>query len=381
VTAAPGPVVRLRRHWLFGTLTGAAVLALVLVAAAYWGTHTARAHEDVATFFFVNLIIVLALQLFSGNSGLLSFGHFAFVALGGYVASLLTLDPTLKQQESPGLPGFLASAHWSLIPATLVAMGVACAFALVSGIVFFRLSYSSTIIGIFSLLLISNAVAGGWTRVTGGGTGIYGMSNYTTVSTALVACLIALLVTRLFKDSASGIRLRASREDEAAAVAAGIDIRRLRLGSWVLSAALAAMAGSLLAHRITAISPTVFFLQPTFIVVAMLVIGGMTTVTGAVIGAVVVTAVREFTRPLEEKSISFGPLDIDTLTGLSQLILVAMILASMYFRKEGLAGRLEVDEHLTLRRRRRALEKPDTAHAGAAEQDEENVPSTIRGHD
>jgi branched-chain amino acid transport system permease protein len=352
----------LRQHWLFSTLSGVAVLGIVLVAAAVWGTHSSRANEDVATFFFVNLIIVLSLQVFSGNSGLLSFGHFAFVALGGYVASLLTLDPTFKQQESPGLPGFMASAHWTLIPATLVAMGVACVVAIVSGLIFFRLSYSSTIIGIFALLLISNAVTGGWTRVTGGGTGIYGMSSYTTVSTALVACLIALLVARLFKDSASGIRLRASREDEPAAVAAGIDIRRLRLGSWVLSAALAAMAGSLLAHRITAISPTVFFLQPTFIVVAMLVIGGLTTVSGAVMGAFVVTAVREFTRPLEEKTLSFGPLHVDTLTGLSQLILVFMILGSMYFRKEGLAGRLELDEHVTRWLRRRSSQGRE--HAG-----------------
>jgi branched-chain amino acid transport system permease protein len=348
---------------MFRAVSGVAVLSIVLVAAAYWGTHTSRAHEDVAAFFFVNLIIVLGLQVFSGNSGLLSFGHFAFVAIGGYVASLLTLDPTMKQQESPGLPGFMASAHWSLVPATLAAMGVACVVALLAGLVFFRLSYSSTIIGIFALLLISNAVSGGWTRVTGGGTGIYGMSNYTTVSTALVACLIALLAARVFKDSASGIKLRASREDEAAAVAAGVDIRRLRLGSWVLSAALAAMAGSLLAHRITAISPSVFFLQPTFIVVAMLVIGGLTTVSGAVIGAVVVTAVREFTRPLEQKSLSFGPIDVDTLTGLSSLILVLMILVSMYFRKEGLAGRLEVDEHVRRWRRDRAAASHEPAAA------------------
>jgi branched-chain amino acid transport system permease protein len=119
------------------------------------------------------------------------------------------------------------------------------------------------------------------------------------------------------------------------------------------------MAGSLLAHRITSISPDVFFLEPTFIVIAMLIIGGLTTVTGAVLGAMVVTAVREFIRPIEQNSLSIGPLHLGSLTGLSDMALVAMILLSMYFRKEGLAGRLEIDEHIRRRRRSRGERESD----------------------
>jgi branched-chain amino acid transport system permease protein len=157
--------------------------------------------------------------------------------------------------------------------------------------------------------------------------------------------------------------LRASREDEAAATAAGINIRRLRLVSWVASAALAAMAGSLLAHRITAIDPTAFYLEPTFIVVAMLVIGGLTTVSGAVMGAIIVTAVREFTRPLEQKHLALGPFHLSSLTGLSELILVAMILSTMYFRKEGLVGRREIDEYVVRWRQARESTEPDLVAA------------------
>jgi branched-chain amino acid transport system permease protein len=342
-------------RWFVGPLIGVGVLGAVVSVIMLWGTTSTKSNQDVVAFFLINLIIVLSLQLFSGNSGMLSFGHLAFVAVGAYVASMLTLDPSLKQQEIPGLPGFVERSHLSLVPATLVAMAVASVIATIAGLVFFRLSYSSTIIGIFALLLISNAVSGGWTRVTGGGGGIYGMPGYTTLATALVACLIALLVTRFFRDSSWGIKLRASREDEAAATAAGINIRRLRLAFWVASAALAAMAGSLLAHRITAISPTAFFLQPTFIVVAMLVIGGLTTVSGAVLGAIVVTAVREFTRPIEQKHLAIGSFHISSLTGLSEIILVLMILVTMYFRKEGLAGRLELDEYVE---RWRKLRRP-----------------------
>jgi branched-chain amino acid transport system permease protein len=314
-----------------------------------YGFAGSRSTQEIVVYFFINLIVAVSLQTFSGNSGLLSFGHMAFVAIGAYTASILTLDPVLKQQEIPGLPSFMETAHLPFITATLIAMLAASCVAVVAGIVLFRLPESGAIIGIFALLLISNAVSGGWTGVTGGGAGIYGMAPFTTVGSALVAASLVVLAARLFRDSSWGIQLRASREDEPAAIAAGIDVRRLRLSSWVLSAAMAGAAGSLLAHRVTAISPVAFFLAPTFIVIAMLVIGGLTTVTGAVVGAMVVTAVREFTRPLEQQPVHIGPLHLASLTGLGEIVLVAMILLSMYFRKEGLSGRLEVDAYFRRR--------------------------------
>jgi ABC-type branched-subunit amino acid transport system permease subunit len=80
----------------------------------------------------------------------------------------------------------------------------------------------------------------------------------------------------------------------------------------------------------------------------------MATVSGAVLGAALVTFVQEWLRPYEDNSVHLGPLDIDRLTGLTQLALVAMILAVMYFRREGLVARRELDESLRglLRRRR-----------------------------
>lgn len=84
----------------------------------------------------------------------------------------------------------------------------------------------------------------------------------------------------------------------------------------------------------------------------MLVVGGMTSVTGAVAGTGVVTLVEELLRPYERRSLDLGVLDIDRLTGLTQIALVLLILAVMFFRREGLIGRRELDEALVARLRR-----------------------------
>ncbi len=348
-------VMKSHWRWVVAPTVGASALTVVLVlVTAYAWLDNTRAAQERVVYFFVNLIIVLALQTFSGNSGLMSFGHMAFVGVGAYVASIVTVDPALKQQELHGLPSFIASSQLSLIPAALLAAGAAALLAILYGILLFRLSEASAIIGIFSLLLIANAIFGGWTSVTGGGGGIYGMPRDTTVTVSLVSAIICLFVARYFRDSGMGIKLRASREERDAAAAVGVKIFDLRLVAWVLSAAMAGLAGALLALRLTAIDPTAFYLSPTFLVVAMVVIGGMTTVGGAVAGTLLVTVVREVSHQIENNSVSLGPIHFSRLTGLSQILLVLMILVTVYFRREGLAGRLEIDEfvqRLLLRRR------------------------------
>lgn len=360
--AQPQTIATSRWRWLVPPTIGASVLAgvLVLVTSYAW-LDSAHAAQERVVYFFVNLIVVLALQTFSGNSGMMSFGHMAFVGVGAYVAGILTLDPSLKQTEVTGLPGFIENSKTSFLPAMGAAIGVAVVIALVTGLILFRLGQASAIIGVFSLLLISNTIFGGWTGVTGGGGGIYGMPRDTTVGLSLVVAIVCVFVARYFRDSSFGMKLRASREERAAAEAVGVRVFALRLTAWVLSAAMASAAGSLLAMRTTAIDPTAFYLSPTFLVVAMIVIGGTTTVGGAVAGAVLVTVVREVSLQLESHSLHLGPIHFSRLTGLSQILVVLMILVTMYFRREGLGGRLEIDEYIS----RRILDRRREPEAGA----------------
>src|ERR671934_841542 len=123
------------RIWRYGAVesaAGAALLAgglgLVFLYGSLWagGTtrHTILFSKDTIVFFFIDVVLVVGLQIFSGNSGILSFGHTAFIGTAAYAASLLTLDPALKPYVSPGLPHVIETHSIGFLPATLVAVAI-----------------------------------------------------------------------------------------------------------------------------------------------------------------------------------------------------------------------------------------------------------------
>jgi branched-chain amino acid transport system permease protein len=340
--------------WLVEAAVGAVLLSLALVAVGVWGFTADPARQGQIITFFQNAIIVLAVQVYSGNSGILSFGHLAFVGIGAYTAGILMIDPVLKGALT-GLPAFLQSAELGFLPATLVAAAVVALVALFVGLPIVRLSGAAAVIAILSLVLIANVVFANWTGVTRGAGGLFGVPFATTVAWALVWAIVAVFAARLFKDSATGLQLQASREDELAAPSVGVPVRAVRLKAWVLSGALAGVAGAVLAGALGTVTPSSFFLQQTFFVIVMLVVGGMATVTGAVVGAGLITFVQEAVRGYEDRSVDLGPITFDRLTGLTQIVLVVLILLVMYLRPEGLVGRYELDETLRALVRRRRL--------------------------
>jgi branched-chain amino acid transport system ATP-binding protein/branched-chain amino acid transport system permease protein len=341
------PLVALRRHWIVRSSLGAALLSAGLLAVAGWGWSANEARQGQIITFFLSAMVVVALQIFSGNSGILSLGHLTFVGIGAYTAGILMLDPSLKEGLT-GLPGFVQSGQLSFFPATVITALFVGLVALFLGLPVIRLAGASAVIAIFSLLLIANVVFANWTSVTRGAGGIYAVPFVTTVGWAVGWTIVAVFAARLFKDAAAGIELQASREDELAAPAVGVRVRALRLGAWVLSAMVAGVSGALLAGYLTTFSPANFYLQQTFIILVMFIVGGMSTVGGALVGAGLVTLVQEWLRGYESTSIDLGLFSISRLTGLTQIALVFMILAVMYFRREGIVARYEPDESLGL---------------------------------
>ncbi len=339
--------MRRRLPWWVGSLGGAGLLACGLaVAAGYgWllGSETLR---DKLTLFLVNVVLVVGLQVFSGNSGILSFGQMVFAGTGAYTASVLTIDPRLKPTLLTGLPGFLVRAHLSFWEATLAGAAAASVLAVLLGLPIVRLSGAAAVIAILSLLLSADVVFSAAIGITRGAGGLYAIPTGTTLDRALVVAVRAVVLARLFKDSRVGFQLRAAREDGLSAASLGVRVGRCRLASWTLAAALSGAGGAILAFWLGTISPTNFFLAPTFAVVVMLIVGGMGTVGGAVFGAASVTLVQELLRPHEDSSLDLGLVHFDRLTGLTQIALVAMILGVMYFRPDGLGGRREPDEAL-----------------------------------
>jgi branched-chain amino acid transport system permease protein len=342
------PVVRA----LAGTTAlGVPLVALSAVVALLLGP----AEQQVTQTFLISLIAVVGFQVYSGNSGIITFGHVGFMGIAAYAAGLLTVPSVIKAQALPNLAPFLQAIELPLLPASLVALVVVTAAALLFGVPLSRLSAAATPIATLAMMIITYGVLVGAADITRGSQTFYGLPADVDLLAVLVVAIGAILVARLFRESVPGLRVRASREDELAARSTGVDVANLRLGAWLLSAVIVGVAGILLGHTLTAFSPKQFYFTLQFALVAMLVVGGPTTVTGAVGGSFAVSLLMEVARRVEGAlhGASLGGLEIAGIFGLQEVTLGVLILLVMYRRRDGLFGRAELDEVVLRWRRRR----------------------------
>ncbi len=289
----------------------------------------------------INLVAVVGLYVFVGNSGVLSFGNVAFMAIGGYVSALLTMPVAAKGVFLPDLPAFLAVAQWPVLAGALAGGVAAALVAFVAGFPLMRLSGISASIATFAILVVSYVVLGNWTSVTGGQNSLMGLPIYVGLWTAAGWAVAAIVVAFVHQESRSGLLLRASREDEVAAAASGVHMVSHRLVAFVISAFLSGIAGVLLAHFLGTVRVETFYLDLTFLIIAMLVIGGMRSLTGAVAGAVVITLLTELMRQAEI-GVTIGGTKLAAPGGLGDAMLALLMLLIILFRPNGIAGGREI---------------------------------------
>jgi len=332
------------------TLRGTALFAVPLALIVVLGDALASpADLRVIVNFVIALVLVLAIQTFSGNSGIVSFGHVGFMGVGAYVAALLTIPPDTKSDILPALPGFLHDVQLELVPAALVAGGVGALLAAAFGLALARMQEGAMAMATIGVLVIFFVVFDNWDEVTRGATGLFGVPQATTVYAAFGFAVVTLAIARAFRESNAGLKLRASRTDALAAEALGVDVVRLRFVAWVLSGFLMGMGGALWAQFNIAFGPRQFFFAQTFNLLAMLVVGGLASASGAVIGAFTITAVFELMRRAEER------IDVP---GITQIVVAALILVVLYVRRDGLMGLSELDDALARRLRSRRARSP-----------------------
>ncbi|MCW3002447.1 MAG: inner-rane translocator [Conexibacter sp.] len=319
-----------------------ASLCLLAVAAAIIAPIGGESIDRVVVNGLVNLVFVIGLYAFVGTSGLFSFGHMSFAAVGAYTASLVTIPEGTKEVLFSSPPtGLLLHAHLGAVAATGLAGLVAAAVALVLAVPLMRLSGFASTLATFSLLIIVNVVASNWQTVTNGASGLYAVPTTTTWVSALAWVIVAIVLTYAFQQSRWGLRLRASREDEVAARASGISVFSERRVAWVLSAFLTGIAGALYVQFIGSFTPDVFFLNLTFLIIAMLVVGGLTSLAGAVVGGVAITTISELLSRLEN-GITIGPVHTPSRPGLQEVVLAAILLVILARRPKGLMNGREI---------------------------------------
>ena len=315
-------------------------LVLVLLAGAI-GTFGDAALKVTATEALIFVILVVGLYIFVGNSGIVSFGHISFMMLGAYATAWQTCCPGLKSVFLPGLPEFLLQTQVPNLPAALLGGGLAATFALVVGSAIMRLSGVAASIAMFALLAGLKSAFENWDSVTGGFTSVVGLPIYADLPVALVSALIVMWAAYLYQVSRFGLVLRASREDEVAARAGGVNVYAQRLIAFVLSAFVVGLSGVLYGHMLGTVAVDVFWLQMTFVSLAMLVVGGMNSLAGAVLGAVSVSALIEILRQIES-GMTIGSITISTPAGVQQIALAILLLLIVVFRPRGITGGREL---------------------------------------
>ena len=297
----------------------------------------------------INVILVVGLNLSNGFTGVFSLGHVGFMAIGAYTASILTLPEHLKAVNLPDLPARLQAVALPFLPATLLAGVVAMAVAFVVGLSLMRLKGAYISVATLGFLVIVQVILVNWDRFTRGARTFAGVPEYATIWNVWIWAALSIYVVWRIGASAFGRDMRAARDNEIAALSLGVSVLRSRLLAFCVSAFLTGVAGSLWAHFITSFSPKSFFFTQAFSVITMLVIGGLGSVSGSVIGVFLITDLSELLRNAE-RGFDLGALHVPPIYGASQILMAVLFVLVIVFRPAGLMGGREIDVRGILRR-------------------------------
>ena len=300
-----------------------AVPAALVVAVGLGSTFVSGANEIYFLDALVSVAIVVAIYVFVGNSGVLSFGQVSFVAVGAFAAGLMTIPLESKTGVLPQLFPLLRDHTIGNAASLLLAAAVGGLFAFLVGLPLMRLSGLAAGIATFAVLEITHNLLREWTRIGPGATTLSLVPETTGALQATVGALIAIGVAFAYQRSRLGRLLRATREDSAAARGVGVSVHRQRLWAFTVSGALAGFAGGLLVHELGSITTEQVYLELTFLTLAMLVVGGVSSLWGAVLGALAVSGLNAFLIEAEE-----GVAAVDLPAG-SRLILLGAIMATV----------------------------------------------------
>ncbi len=379
---------------------GALLLFSVFVASALiYQNWMGGAAERLMTVMLIDAVIVLGMQIYIGNTGVLSFGHIGFGAIAGYTFAVFAIAPSEKAKRIPDAPFGLAEVDVSSTTAVLVAVLLTVVVAFIIGVGLARSgaqsgAVSATVITL-ALLFVTHEVARNWVELTGGErAGLFFPigGKLDTRAPIYAALLGALVVARLYAQSRSGRLAAAAREDNLAARAMGVNPQVQQMVALLISVAVVSVGASLRVYEDGSLLPDNFFFNYTLLTLVMLIVGGRNSVTGALLGVAVMTAGRELARRLGQDGFEiFGigldgkPLDWVFRENLQTVFLGVSMLGFMLLRPKGLLGDWELDEWLRARIRRLRFGRAE--RAGAAETKPEPLPelesvesSTLEAH-
>ncbi len=266
----------------------------------------------------INIILTVSLNLVNGYMGEFSVGHAGFMAIGAYVASILTVWVFPPQWEAV------------LFPLALLAGGVAAGLAGL-GIAFPSFRTRGDYLAIVTLafnMIIKSILEN--LEVLGGPRGFMGMTKLTTLWWVYLMVILVIYLARNYVYSSFGRGVLSIREDETAANLVSVNTRQVKVLTFVFSAFLAGLAGGLFAHELQFINPRSFTILKSTDMLVMVYLGGISSLGGSILGATVFTVVMEGLRSVLQA------------VGVSQewrlVVAPLMLILLMLFRPRGIMG-------------------------------------------
>lgn len=293
-------------------------------------------YEGILVMAGINIILAVSLNMTTGFLGQLTLGHAGFMAVGAYASALFTLNSGMN------LPDTLL-----LIVSLIIGGIIASVFGFIVGVPALRLR--GDYLGIITLgfgeiirVLLINL------EITGGALGLRNISLISTFDN--IFWIMALIVIVIFSlmNSSHGRNIISIRENEIAAEAVGVNTSFYKIYTFVLSAFFAGVAGGLFAHYMTVLDPKKFNFMFSIEILVMVVLGGMGSITGSIIAAIVLTFLPELLRDLSDYRL---------------LIYSLVLLVVMLFRPTGLLGTKEFSLYKLLNRKKKS--KADSSGGGS----------------
>lgn len=303
-----------QKKWIPNVIILVLVLALYILLSVLISANIINPYySGILTMVCINVILAVSLNLATGFLGQLVLGHAGFMSVGAYSAALFTMYS--------GLPTVV-----SFPLALLVGGFVAAAFGVIIGVPALRLKgdYLAILTLGFGEIIRVLILA---MPFTGGAAGLSGIPLLTTFTYVFIIAIITVAVIFAFIHSRHGRAVIAIREDEIAAEAAGIHTTYYKLLAFVLAAFFAGIAGGLYAHHIGVLDPSKFDFNYSVEILIMVVLGGMGSITGSIVAAIVLTLLPELLRGFSEYRM---------------LIYSVILICVMLFKPSGLLGQHEL---------------------------------------
>ncbi len=317
-----------------------AILFLVIAQNSF-DDYTLRITNNIAIF----IILATSYNLINGVTGQFSLEPNGFVAIGAYVTALALLSEEMKfelfQLEYPSW--WILALELNLIPALLLSGVVAAVVAAMLAFPVFRVRGDYLAIVTLGFGFIIKVIAINSPSVTNGAIGLNEIPSliniYWTGGIAIITTIIILNIIY----SKYGRSMKAVRDDEDAASAIGINTMKIKTYAFTTSAFFEGIGGGLLAILLTTISPDLFQFFLTFQLLIIIVLGGLGSMTGAIIGTVLVIGGTEWLRILDGPISAFG-YDFGAHPGLRMVVFSVLLVVVMLYAREGIMGKKELTD-------------------------------------